>query len=56
MLVQTVKAAGNPVASGGHDPADPRHSVTIRLVEATGTSRRVTVTLPLTPIQSAARA
>ena len=37
VLVQTVKAAGNPVASGGHDRADPRHSVTIRLVEATGT-------------------
>ena len=30
--------------------------MTIRLVEATGTSRRATVTLPLTPIQSAARA
>jgi hypothetical protein len=56
VLVQTVKAAGNPVASGGHDPADPRHSVTIRLVETTGTSRRAAVTLPLTPVQSAARA
>jgi hypothetical protein len=56
VLVQTVKAAGNPVASGGHDGADPRHSVTIRLVETTGAPRRATVTLPTTPLQSAARA
>jgi hypothetical protein len=56
VLVQTVKAAGNPVASGGHDGADPRHSATIRLVETTGTARRATVTLPTTPVQSAARA
>jgi hypothetical protein len=56
VLVSTVKAAGNPVASGGHDRADPRHSVTLRLVETTGNARRATVTLPSTPIQSAARA
>jgi len=56
VLVSTVKAAGNPVASGGHDRADPRHSVTLRLVETTGKARRATVTLASTPIQSAARA
>jgi alpha-mannosidase len=56
VLVSTVKAAGNPVASGGHDGADPRHSVTMRLVETTGTARRAMVTVPTTPLQSAARA
>ncbi len=56
VLVQTIKAAGNPVASGGHDGADPRHSTTIRLVETTGAARRASVALPHTPIQSAARA
>ena len=56
VLVQTVKAAGNPVASGGHESADPRGSVTVRVVETTGTARRATLTLPSTPVQSAARA
>ncbi len=56
VLVQTVKAAGNPVASGAHDGADPRHSVTVRLAETTGTARRATLALPSTPAQSAARA
>ena len=56
VLVQTVKAAGNPVAFGSRDAADPRHSVTVRLVEATGTSRRATVRLPVTRVRSAARA
>ncbi|HEU5242519.1 MAG TPA: glycoside hydrolase family 38 C-terminal domain-containing protein, partial [Ornithinibacter sp.] len=56
VLVQTVKAAGNPVASGGHDAADPRHSVTVRLVETTGTPRHATLSLSTTPLLSAARA
>ena len=56
VLVGTVKAAGNPIASGGSVPADPRDSTTIRLVEASGDGQRVTVTFPSTPVLSAARA
>ncbi len=56
VLVGTVKAAGNPVASGHSHPADPRHSTTIRLVEASGVRTRATVTLPETPVRTAATA
>ena len=56
VLVGTVKAAGNPVASGGSRPADPRHSATIRLLEASGTGQRATIDFTTTPALSAARA
>ncbi len=56
VVVGTVKAAGNPVASGHARGADPRHSTTIRLVEASGNRTHATVTLPDTPALSAATA